>query len=251
MSYNHYYTTVAERKAIKAMGKTYTAKDCQTPEQVKEAITAIYATMGYRFPVHSCEWYDIARNILEELPKTNTAVTIGRELTFKAIRKFDLSDGAQGRTTELQEARESKRISYGRITQTDSCPVKFTDSHRSYRSKMAERKTNGGNITTMVDGSNPSDYVVYSIDHDGNSTTGYKPVHIPTTIWPVSTFISMLESVNAIKPRNVHGIRAGWQIQMCSRRLWDALTDENAVPFDSERIYSKDDFDALREVWGE
>ena len=83
MSYNHYYTTVSERKAIKAMGKTYTAKDCQTPEQVKEAITAIYATMGYSFPVHSCEWYDIARNILEELPKTNTAVTIGRELTFQ------------------------------------------------------------------------------------------------------------------------------------------------------------------------
>lgn len=251
MSYNHYYTTVAERKAIKTMGKTYTAKDCQTPAQVKEAITAIYAAMGYSFPVHSCEWYDIVRNILEELPKTNTAVTIGRELTFKAIRKFDLSDGAQGRQTELQEARESKRISYGRITQTDSCPVKFTDSRRSYRSKMAERKTNGGNITTMVDGSNPSDYVVYSIDHDGNSTTGYKPVHIPATIWPVKTFIAMLESVNAIKARNVHGVRAGWQIQMCSRRLWDALTDENAIPFDSERIYSKDDFDALREVWGE
>ena len=251
MSYNHYYTSVTERKAIKAMGKTYTAKDCQTPAQVRDAINTIYKAMGYTFPVQSCEWYDIARNVLEGLPKTNTAVTIGRELTFKAIQKFDLSDGAQGRTTELQEARESKRISYGRITQSDSCPVKFADSKRSYRSQMAERKTNGGNITTMVDSSNPSAYVVYSIDHNGNSTTGYKPIHIPATIWPIDTFIAMLENVNAIKARNVHGVRAGWQIQMCSRRLWDALTDENAVPFDSERIYTKADFDSLRDVWGE
>lgn len=251
MTYNHYYTSVSERKAIKAMGKTYNAKDCQTPAQIEDAIQTIYKAMGYSFPVKSCEWYDIARNILEALPKTNTAITIGRALTFQAIRKFDLSDGAQGRTTELQEARESKRISYGRIAQSDSCPVKFADSRRSYRSQMAERKTNGGNITTMIDGSNPSGYVVYSIDHAGNSTTGYKPVHIPATIWPINTFVAMLEATNAIKARNVHGVRAGWQVQMCSRRLWDALTDENAIPFDSERIYNKTDFDNLRDVWGE
>lgn len=107
----------------------------------------------------------------------------------------------------------------------------------------AECKTSGGRIGSLLDGTNKSPFVVYSLDVC-NANTNNKPRHIDPVIMPVQMFINLLVDCNAVKAINKHGTFDEWGIQCSSKVLYERLL-EYPIMFTPESHYTDDDFEDL------
>ncbi len=107
----------------------------------------------------------------------------------------------------------------------------------------AECKTSGGRIGSLLDGSNKSKFIVYSLNVCNANTSG-KERNIDPVIMPVQMFLDLLVECNAVKAINRNGEFEEWGIQCSSKELYLRLLDY-PIMFTPESHYTDDDFDGI------
>lgn len=117
----------------------------------------------------------------------------------------------------------------------------------------AECKTNGGRVTTLLDGTNKAKFVLYRLrfiqKHKAGKTVGYREElrEIPAVIIPTKLFINLLEECGALKGVNHNGVQDGIAIQPSNKKMFLRLQEYvenygNAVVFDREAEYDLAEF---------
>ena len=150
--------------------------------------------------------------------------------------RVTINCGAYGCIMEIMQGGKRK---------TSVAKQNTNDMYFYYNGKRikAECKTSGGRIGSLLDGSNKSKFVVYSLDVCNANTSG-KNRHIDPVIMPVDMFINLLVECNAIKAINKNGIFDEWGIQCSSKELYLRLA-EYPIMFTPESHYTDDDFEGI------
>ena len=156
-----------------------------------------------------------------------------------------IDSGYFGRVTENQCARPKSRKKCVSSAGQADVHVKYNG-----RYVLAEVKTNGGRVDSLIDGSNKSKFVIYVMEYVQRHKAGKKteaweerrsvgPIIIPTAL-----FLNCLHEVNAVKTVNKHGEYDGLGIQVSSKKLYQRLL-QWPVEYDRTRDYTSADFEGL------
>lgn len=159
--------------------------------------------------------------------------------------RINSNDGARGKIFELECAlANSKKIDIGEVNESDV----YIHVGGKNSNVKAEVKTNGGRIESLLNGKNPSKYVIYRLDIDVKLPAGKtKPAriehrHVEPVVIPTDIFINALKRFNAIK--NTNGKQPERAIQVTSKKLYNWLLDW-PIPYNPALIYQLSDFEGL------
>lgn len=147
------------------------------------------------------------------------------------------SDGTYGRIEELASCTSKSRKSKVSNQAQDDTHIKFRTASGKIRYASAERKTNGGRISNLLNAGAP-EFVIYSMCVH-NSLVNYD---VEKKVFPTRVFIEMLRTVNAIKSTN--GTHPELAIQSSSKKLY-TIVSEWPIVYDRDATYTEDDFEGL------
>lgn len=160
-------------------------------------------------------------------------------------KNINYDNGAKGRIFEIECA--SKNSKKTRVSKQGETDIYIHIGTKNSNIK-AECKTNGGRIESLINGTNKAKFVIYRMDYTiKHKATKAKPEriekrYISPVVIPTEIFINALVRFNAIK--NTNGKNPELAIQVSSKKFYEWLLDW-PIPFDSETIYTYDDFDGL------
>ena len=172
---------------------------------------------------------------LSEL-KDNKTDNAKRENIMFYFERVHINAGAYGCILEIMQGGKRKK----EVAKQGKNDIYF---YLNGKRVKAESKTSGGRIGSLLDGSNESDYIVYSLNVCNKNTSG-KERNVDPVIMPVKMFIDLLVDCNAIKAINKEGKFSEWGIQCSSKELYERLLDY-PITFDPEYHYTDDDFEGL------
>ena len=172
-----------------------------------------------------------------------------RKERVAALLANKADDGRIGRAKEIMRARPlSNKTDVSAQNRIDNY-AKF-ETENGVRYVPCESKINGGRVGDLLDGSNKSRFVIYSLDftqkHKATKTRGeWSEVrHIDDVIIPTELFCEALRHFGALKKINHHGVTDGIGIQPSNKRFYEWLK-EYPVEYHREWVYMAEDFEGV------
>lgn len=160
--------------------------------------------------------------------------------------------GRFGRAKEIERARVLSRKDFVAGQGKIDNHVKFSaDNKRGYEYVPAESKTSGGRVNDLLDGSNKSKFVIYSLYFEQvhkpcKKHDGYVEVReVSDKIIPTSLFISKLKEFGALKKVNHGGEWDGGIAIQPSNKQWFLWLQEYPVNYNNEDVYEYWEFEGL------
>jgi hypothetical protein len=169
---------------------------------------------------------------VDEMPTATKAQRARKEKALELLASVDRFSGAYGCIDELLSAsKASRKTAIGKQGETDFYIRVNKDGKIS--NQKAERKTNGGRIGDLLNGTSKAKYIVYSMDICNAGTSHKRRVTEPK-LFSVERFLELLDECNATKSTN--GNHPETAIQATSKSLYLAMLEQGET-FEPGLVY--------------